>query len=91
MIAASVFLIKIRLGGIAVDWSTDAFPNETELPAELQASLERHRRHLAALVASLRAAGVNDELIEHSVRQLIESYTAELTAALRSTVGSARD
>jgi hypothetical protein len=72
-------------------WATDELPDESELPSALQASLERHRRHLAALVASLRAAGLDDGMIDHSVRALVDSYRLELTAALRATVGGAHD
>jgi hypothetical protein len=58
-------------------------PDEGKLPPELQASIERHRQHLAALVASLRAAGLPEGMIDASVRQLVDSYGVELSAALR--------
>ena len=54
------------------------------VPPELQESVQRHQRHLAALVESLRAAGLGDEVIEESVGQLLESYRQELTAAMRA-------
>lgn len=57
-----------------------------QIPAELQESVERHQRHLAALVGSLRAAGVGEETIEASVHQLLESYRSELTSAMRAMV-----
>lgn len=57
---------------------------EAELPPELLASVERHHEHLAALVASLRAAGVDETLVETSVRQLVDTYSIELTAAMKS-------
>lgn len=61
-------------------------PDESELPPELQASVRRHHQHLAALVASLRAAGVDEAIVETSVRQLVESYSVELTAAMQALV-----
>jgi hypothetical protein len=54
------------------------------IPAELQDSVQRHQRHLAALVSSLRAAGLTEEVIDASVRQLLDSYHAELTSAMRA-------
>jgi hypothetical protein len=46
----------------------------------------RHQSHLFALVESLRAAGVGEEVIEASVSQLLDSYRGELTAAMRALV-----
>ncbi|PSJ36252.1 hypothetical protein [Allosphingosinicella deserti] len=57
-----------------------------QIPPELQQSVERHQRHLAALVGSLRAAGVGEEMIEASVHQLLDSYRNELTDAMRAMV-----
>jgi hypothetical protein len=54
------------------------------IPHELQDSVQRHQRHLAALVESLRAAGVGEDVIEASVSQLLESYRNELTDAMRA-------
>ena len=56
------------------------------IPHELQDSVQRHQRHLMALVESLRAAGVGDDVIEASVSQLLDSYRNELTAAMRTLV-----
>jgi hypothetical protein len=55
-------------------------PEEGDLPSELQASVQRHREHLTALVTSLRSAGLPEEMIDASV----ESYGVELSAALRA-------
>jgi hypothetical protein len=55
-----------------------------EIPAELLSSVNRHQAHLTALVASLRAAGLPDEMIETSVRSLVDSYAYELTSAIRA-------
>jgi hypothetical protein len=56
------------------------------IPPELEESVQRHQRHLVALVESLRAAGVGEEVIEASVDQLLDSYRDELTAAMRALV-----
>jgi len=61
------------------------------LPPELLASVERHHEHLAALVASLRAAGISEALVETSVHQLVDSYSAELIAAMKSMVRGQSD
>ncbi|UZK68378.1 hypothetical protein OKW76_09880 [Sphingomonas sp. S1-29] len=54
-----------------------------EIPSELLESVHRHQAHLAALIASMRAAGVEHDTIESSVRTLVDSYADELTAAIR--------
>jgi hypothetical protein len=62
-----------------------------EIPAELLASVRRHQAHLAALIASMRAAGVEGDAIEASVRILVDSYAGELTTAIRSMMQGERD
>ncbi|MGK6321753.1 hypothetical protein ACMGDM_01565 [Sphingomonas sp. DT-51] len=57
-----------------------------EIPGELLASVNRHQANLAALVASLRAAGVQEQMVESSVRTLVDSYADELTMAIRELV-----
>ena len=52
------------------------------IPPEFVANLQRHREHLACLVATLRSAGVDEAQIELSVSTIIASYKEEL---LRST------
>jgi hypothetical protein len=59
---------------------------ETTIPLALQESVLRHQKHLAALVESLRAAGVVEDMIDASVDQLLDSYRNELTAAVRVLV-----
>ena len=59
-----------------------------EIPAELLSSVTRHQAHLAQLITSLQAAGLQDDMIESSVRVLVDSYADELTAAIR---GMAKD
>ncbi|MET3711813.1 urease accessory protein UreF [Sphingomonas trueperi] len=65
---------------ISTSWEQDT------IPPELQESVQRHQHHLSALVVSLRAAGVGEEVIEASVHQLVDSYRTELTAAMRALV-----
>lgn len=60
---------------------TDAEP--LDIPAELLDSVRRHQSHLASLVASLRAAGLSEEMVDASVRTLVDSYAEELTVAVR--------
>jgi hypothetical protein len=59
------------------------------IPPELRASMQRHEQHLAQLVGTLSAAGMNAATIDASVRQLVDSYREELTAAIRNMVGIA--
>ncbi|HEX8553650.1 MAG TPA: hypothetical protein VF695_02985 [Sphingomonas sp.] len=54
-----------------------------EIPPELLDSVVRHQAHLAALIASLRDAGLREDMVESSVRTLIDSYADELTLAIR--------
>lgn len=57
-----------------------------EIPAELLDSVHRHQAHLAALIASLQAAGLQENMIDTSVRSLVDSYADELTLAIRAMV-----
>lgn len=57
-----------------------------EIPAELLESVHRHQSHLAALIASLRAAGVGEDMVEASVRTLVDSYANDLTVAIRTMI-----
>lgn len=61
-------------------------PSESALPPELDDSVRRHHKHLTALAISLRAAGVDEAIVEMSVWQLTESYRVELTAAMQAIV-----
>ncbi|RYD18658.1 MAG: hypothetical protein EOP89_16815 [Lysobacteraceae bacterium] len=55
-----------------------------EIPPELLASVQRHQAHLSALVVSLRAAGLGEDIVDASVRTLMDSYADDLTAAIRT-------
>ena len=57
-----------------------------EIPAELLDSVHRHQTHLAALIVSLRAAGVDEEMVDASIRTLVDSYANDLTVAIRAMV-----
>jgi len=57
---------------------------EIEIPDALQDVARRHRRHVAQLVSSLRAFGVDDRMIDRSVDELVGSYKAELVTAMKT-------
>ncbi|WBH17429.1 hypothetical protein [Sphingomonas radiodurans] len=59
-----------------------------EIPTELLGSVQRHQANLMALIVSLQDAGLNETMIDASVRTLIDSYAAELTIAIREMVRS---
>ena len=61
----------------------DSF-HEIEIPDELRAVANRHQRHVAELISSLRLFGVDDRLIERSIDELIGSYRAELVTAINT-------
>ncbi|MCP9223803.1 hypothetical protein MKP08_13730 [Erythrobacter sp. LQ02-29] len=58
------------------------------LPAELQESMARHRRHVGDLAEKMRAIGMDDDAIELGITSLMESYRSELSAALRQMNGA---
>ena len=60
-----------------------------DIPAELLDSVRRHQSHLASLVASLRAAGLSEDMVDSSVRTLVDSYAEELTVAVRGLMRAA--
>lgn len=62
-----------------------------EIPAELLDSVVRHQNHLAALIASLRDAGLDEQTVEASVRTLVDSYADELTVAIRGMMKGTDD
>lgn len=59
------------------------FASAVDIPAELMDSVIRHQAHLAELIVTLRNAGVSEEVVEASVRTLVDSYADELTIAIR--------
>ena len=61
-----------------------------EIPQELMESVGRHQIHLAALIASLQAAGLQEDMVEASVRTLVDSYADELTVAVRGMMKEPR-
>jgi hypothetical protein len=55
---------------------------ELEIPPVLQASVRRHEAHLARLLESFRAAGMDEAQIEAAVSVVIDSYKGELLQAI---------
>lgn len=61
----------------------DPFAN-MEIPDALRDSLQRHREHLAKLVANLKAVGLSEVQIEESVSVMVSSYKEELLRAIKA-------
>lgn len=59
-------------------------PQPLEIPHELRASVARHQENLLRLMASLRAAGMDEAQIEAALTTLIDSYKRELREAIRA-------
>lgn len=53
-----------------------------DLPPQLQAISQRHVEAVANLVATMRAAGIDDVLLRQSVRESLASYELELADAV---------
>ncbi|KQM65576.1 hypothetical protein ASE75_04775 [Sphingomonas sp. Leaf17] len=62
-----------------------------EIPDALLASVTRHQAHLVDLIATLKAAGLDDAMVESSVRTLVDSYADELTVAIRGIMKGPHD
>ncbi len=52
------------------------------LPPHFLVLTERHLLRIEALLGTMRSAGVDEDLIRHSVREIIDSYEASLVEAL---------
>ncbi|WP_277970860.1 hypothetical protein [Sphingomonas echinoides] len=63
---------------------TSSSADPFEIPSELLESVRRHQSHLSALIVSLRAAGLDDDVVDASVRTLVDSYADDLTVAIRT-------
>lgn len=63
---------------------TSSSEDPFEIPSELLESVRRHQSHLSALIVSLRAAGLDDDVVDASVRTLVDSYADDLTVAIRT-------
>lgn len=61
-----------------------------EIPAELLVSVNRHQTHLSALIVSLQAAGLSEEMVDASIRTLVDSYASDLTIAIRAMMKEPR-
>lgn len=55
-----------------------------EIPAGLLESVRRHQAHLSALIVSLRAAGLDEAMVDASIRTLVDSYADDLTVAIHA-------
>ena len=55
-----------------------------EIPPELLSSVLRHQTHLSTLIASLRAAGLEEKVVDASIRTLVDSYAEDLTVAIHA-------
>ena len=64
--------------------------DDVDIPVELKGSVVRHKQHLAALVLSLRSAGLDEALIEASVHQLMSAYESELMTAIKALMRTPR-
>lgn len=60
--------------------------NAIPIPAQLTDSLKRHQQNLAALIVSLRSAGLDESTIESNVHEIVRSYEAELMVAIKALV-----
>ncbi len=63
---------------------TPSSADPLEIPLELLESVRRHQSHLSALIVSLRAAGLDEDVVDASVRTLVDSYAHDLTVAIRT-------
>lgn len=57
---------------------------DLHVPAELREVASRHQQHVVELVSKLQMVGMDDNLIERSVDQLISSYRAQLLDAIKA-------
>lgn len=62
-----------------------------QIPEQLREVAGRHQEHVAELVSKLRSVGMDDNLIERSVDQLIASYRAQLLEAIKGLGEYCRD
>lgn len=55
-----------------------------DIPEQLLEVATRHQEHVAELVSKLTQVGMDEDLIERSVDQLISSYRAQLLEAVKA-------
>lgn len=65
----------------------DAFA-DIDIPDALRPSVERHRANLFNLLQTLKLSGVSTAMIEASTAAVVESYKAELLAAVKNMMKS---
>lgn len=61
------------------------------VPSRLQTITDRHLTKLMTLVESMRAAGVEEDIVRHSVHELVRSYEAELVDVMTALAREERD
>lgn len=49
-----------------------------QIPPTLKTLTERHLEKVLNLVEAMRVAGVDESIVRHSIREIIESYEQEL-------------
>ena len=54
----------------------------SNIPEQVMAASKAHTVKLATLVVSLRAAGVDEQMVRHSISEVLKSYEEELLNAL---------
>jgi hypothetical protein len=52
-----------------------------QLPVSLRKISDQHHAKLMSLITTMRAVGVNEDLVRHSVHEIIASYEKELVSA----------
>lgn len=60
---------------------------DCEMPEQLRAVALRHEQHITKLVVQLRSLGMEEEVIQRSVDELISSYRGELVDAIKALAG----
>lgn len=55
-----------------------------DVPEQLRAVAARHDQHITKLIVQLRSFGMEEEAIQRSVDELIESYRRELVEAIKA-------
>ncbi|MDG3041779.1 hypothetical protein [Roseicyclus marinus] len=54
----------------------------SDIPEQVMEASKAHAVKLATLVANLRAAGVDEQMVRHSISEVLKSYEEELLDAL---------
>lgn len=57
---------------------------DIDIPEPLRAVAARHEQHITKLIVQLRSFGMEEDAIQRSVDELIESYRGELVEAIKA-------